>query len=1699
MESEKADAVEARKCHNIHEAAEWGNLGALRHFVRRDATLVHEKQSDGQTPLCFAARFNHSAAVKLLLDARAAVDAAENYSSTPLHTSAIYGSAEAAELLLSSGAPLEAADWRGNRPLHVAAREGHSTCVELLMKAGASLEATNTWGQTPLDLAREYQREEAVNILAKVQLLECQKRGMSPLPMVRLCFVGRGRAGKTTTLRRLKGEETIEGKEVSTYGLQVWAGERPLDLDEGWQDCKIDLLDQCAATSLQGHYANCSQDTLSPQSAEGLQEQKPENKHRDPLRDIDMSPESEKVELEAEESDAEGSESENKFDLEADETNSKRLESEESVGPDAAGTSTQKPESEKKLDKSDAEAAAGSNEEPGPGKRRSTMYARQMDAGLVFKATKGASTATRLQCFDFPGQKEYALINLIYFHGRGIYLVFSDMSVELEEAWKDLKFWLWSVCRYATDGPQDEPRAKPAKLPPIIVVGTKYAKSKFRKEELQKRINSFIKEMPGLEGRVKSFICLDNFSKNTKSQIQSLRRVIRNLTEEVMMTPEAWKQNRWFPSKMFRSEMPKHVGLQAEQYPIAWIQAHELLSQLDGGLKLKVEHKCLVESLRKGKGGKGYLEFDLSGRHIPRGHRVTAPKGSTVRSLLGDMGYRADGEWDFDALHWTLAENEGSSLQIEVSCDFLDLEQVFNLLANMRPQPVVGNEVEKVLKLMHCLGAICWLDADGLRETVALNVRKLSIALAELMALRFWEESKLEHDERFGKRLQESTKTIPDDVLRFQTSGVVTKELLRCVWEEEFTVPQQELVLEVMLQKGLMVRRAVCDEFTVPSCLPVTYLPEPPSTADSSAVIYINLEGFVFANLLPKIVEFLLESQFLHLTAPPQSFRNFIELRSDDAFIILSLAPVTKQRLLRVQVTTEAGAEDARHKASSLAQAFSSAVGLASLPSTSPGTAHCMGDLEQMLQVKLSKQDNDVDDADRFLRKNPCLNLECGSRCQACARSEKISELLEERFLQDLSPELCQMVFVSSLQKFSRPFGSFRFANVLYPGDVDIEEYVVLKVDGGEEADCKLKALQELSLQIQALCQNIQKLTESERKGPIRCHWSGLKAGKGENRQTLVWRAEEILHGEKAGVPLYQALEQGHGSWTAKIDVFAKVNLFSNAPSHAAHFYEVTNVIRFGYSVGSSNIIQPVTKEKDFLKAVQMNIREYSSEHPKALKYVKRLWERSAFMAQRSFHVDQHFQMLQALKPIFRHWVAELAQIAAHAETLTNMLVAKDKDLQQMQDDALADVDVLCENVGVLQTKCRSTSDDPAAAEGVESLQDVMQLLEPLKPFSSADVKNVVDVLHQVQDLMSCCVEVVVSNWLGDQTRFTSPVSKALHGRWTFPSDHPPIGCRISDKSGMNLHLVSWNVLNQRYMKYILNDSQGLKGSNICSQSEEERTDDICGKVMQIIQKEELERRVGIVCLQECWPALLNRLRGRMPSRLELLRADEEVRNQEAIIVDRGTLQILDVDRHHPFKPDQGKVVTEVVLQLKNGDRKFRIITTHLPGAPYGRARREFCDFVAQRKDAYEAIPTILAGDLNFPEEAIRPLMKHKGKLQNVHFIPISYPTNLCQGSLLPKRIDCIASLSSKEQLKVEPMKADEVLPNLTELVELLASRSWDLAEPVLSPLLEEQPLEAAAEVFAGSLNGLWAEVQRNASAPHSFQYPSMCESSPPT
>lgn len=157
------------------------------------------------------------------------------------------------------------------------------------------------------------------------------------------------------------------------------------------------------------------------------------------------------------------------------------------------------------------------------------------------------------------------------------------------------------------------------------------------------------------------------------------------------------------------------------------------------------------------------------------------------------------------------------------------------------------------------------------------------------------------------------------------------------------------------------------------------------------------------------------------------------------------------------------------------------------------------------------------------------------------------------------------------------------------------------------------------------------------------------------------WSEQDLRDLSKGSISLTEALKTGHCSWTAKIDMFAKARLFDDLK--APRFFEITNVLRVGWmekdqagSFKELQLIQPITREKDFLEGVEANLQKYSGEKPNTMKYVKRLWERSAFLAQRGFDLDWHLQMLEALKPLLCSWAAELNQIAAHIETLRNMV-----------------------------------------------------------------------------------------------------------------------------------------------------------------------------------------------------------------------------------------------------------------------------------------------------------------------------------------------------------------------------------------------------------------------------------------------------------
>ena len=199
------------------------------------------------------------------------------------------------------------------------------------------------------------------------------------------------------------------------------------------------------------------------------------------------------------------------------------------------------------------------------------------------------------------------------------------------------------------------------------------------------------------------------------------------------------------------------------------------------------------------------------------------------------------------------------------------------------------------------------------------------------------------------------------------------------------------------------------------------------------------------------------------------------------------------------------------------------------------------------------------------------------------------------------------------------------------------------------------------------------------------------------------------------------------------------------------------------------------------------------------------------------------------------------------------------------------------QNLVKLQEKLQRP-DDPEAAEGWRTIDQVLQCLECSE---GASAKGVSCILEVVQDLLECCVEVVVVNKLGG---FSRPVSTALQERWTFPSDHPPIGASISTCCGLkvDINLASWNVLNQNYMKYIKKNTQGLERSRIAEISEAERQEAIYMKVARMLIHPEKPKHV--VCLQECWPQLLEFFRRMLPEQFELLTTGEQgKKNVEAM------------------------------------------------------------------------------------------------------------------------------------------------------------------------------------------------------------------------
>ena len=143
----------------LHAAAFFGLPGLIAPLHDRDTAAreqIDVEDSDGRTPLSFAAERGHGSVVHALLKNGANLEARDKiYGLTPLSWAVVGGSDAVVRALLTAGANVEDAE-SGSTPLTIAARRGAVEVTSLLLQHGANPNFIDRhYGQTPLHLCSE--------------------------------------------------------------------------------------------------------------------------------------------------------------------------------------------------------------------------------------------------------------------------------------------------------------------------------------------------------------------------------------------------------------------------------------------------------------------------------------------------------------------------------------------------------------------------------------------------------------------------------------------------------------------------------------------------------------------------------------------------------------------------------------------------------------------------------------------------------------------------------------------------------------------------------------------------------------------------------------------------------------------------------------------------------------------------------------------------------------------------------------------------------------------------------------------------------------------------------------------------------------------------------------------------------------------------------------------------------------------------------------------------------------------------------------------------------------------------------------------------------------------------------------------------------------------------------------------------------
>lgn len=271
-----------------------------------------------------------------------------------------------------------------------------------------------------------------------------------------------------------------------------------------------------------------------------------------------------------------------------------------------------------------------------------------------------------------------------------------------------------------------------------------------------------------------------------------------------------------------------------------------------------------------------------------------------------------------------------------------------------------------------------------------------------------------------------------------------------------------------------------------------------------------------------------------------------------------------------------------------------------------------------------------------------------------------------------------------------------------------------------------------------------------------------------------------------------------------------------------------------------------------------------------------------------------------------------------------------------------------------------------------------------------------------------------------------------LQEKWRFPSDHLPIGMTFED-----LHVLSWNVLDARYMNWVIKkNSQGLKRSLI---AEEHvyikdskltiRDRHVIDLLLQTLSHPTHPR--SILSLQECGEPFLEELCLRLPTYFEVI-----AHHGNAIILDKNHFTLVKAKEVCGiFAEDANRTFQEIhVRRLSNGET-MRIINAHLPGDPTKPSHFEFTDYLSRTFNP--TLTTFVMGDMNFNELEMSDALSHAFANHSPFSLHTPYPTDISPYVFKSKAIDHFLVYSPAKSAVVLN-SADQIMPELSPMVRLL-------------------------------------------------------------